>query len=123
MKKNRREELDSIYSNLEHRLLSVCFSGVYISNLEWQKIADKIDLKYPSKTKEYILKYMLNEAKEKNKIRELLLLIIKALEFKIDEYIILGKTYTNSGKVIKQWIQKVQSTILLLNREINNYSK
>ncbi len=104
------------FSMLEKQILALHFSGSYITNFEFKKIAQEVGIEVDLADREKMLKNMLRLAKEQNKEAALFSAIANLLQERLKTYTELGNTYENARDIIMSYIQKTRSTIMLLNQ-------
>ena len=116
MKKKKRDFIPQ--SPIQKQLLSTFFSGFYLTHKDIVTIGKKIGLDLPYKKRAMILQDLFIEAEKLGKKKEVLLEFIKLTDFYIDIFKGFLVNYPNSAEVVNSWIQKVNSTKALLQREM-----
>ncbi|QOG12403.1 hypothetical protein [Arcobacter sp. FWKO B] len=105
------------------QLLTLFFSGVYITNKDLLDIAQKLDIEFPAKSRELILKNLMTLATEQKKEQILYDLLISLLQQRISEYKKLTNLYPSIAEVSSNWVNRANTMIRLLaqNKRGNIY--
>ncbi|MCK9161811.1 MAG: hypothetical protein ACOX39_08330 [Arcobacteraceae bacterium] len=106
--------------NNEHiisKLLTLFFSGVYISSKDLLDIAQALDIQIPAKSRELLLKNIFAKASEDGKISQLYDLLIALLQQRVYEYKSLTINYPHIQIVSHNWINKAGALIRLLQQQ------
>ena len=119
MKRNENI-LPPAYEGVERHLSALFYSGVYITNADIIKVAASMGLDLPMKDRTALLKQIMQHAHENGKKAELMQGFAKLLTERIDKYRTLQKNFPEAGPVAREWIQKAQATIKLLQREMRS---
>lgn len=99
------------------QLLTLFFSGVYITNKDLIDIANKLDMEFPAKSRELILKNLITIAVEQNKAQMLYDLLISLLQQRISEYKKLTNLYPSLNEVSTNWINRANTMIRLITQQ------
>lgn len=112
----RKYEEVSKYQNIVNQLLTLFFSGVYITSFDMLAIAKAVDFEFPSKNRELILKNLFLHCEKENKMPLLTQKLIGLLNDRVAQYKELTKQYPNIQEVSSLWIQKAQTMIKLIQQ-------
>jgi hypothetical protein len=118
MKKNH--QTPSKFQNLESHFLNVFHAGVYLSGQELVIIGQKYDYDLALKSREHILKNLLNSANNDGKLQSVLLELSQLIESKIERLKTLSNDYINTKPYLQEMIQRSQSSMLLLKQQQRN---
>lgn len=99
------------------QLLTLFFSGNYISSKDLIDLANKLDIEFPLKSRELILKNLFALASEQNKEKELYDLLIILIQKRVQEYKKLTIQYPKIAEVSNIWINKASTMIRLLQQQ------
>lgn len=116
----KQQNQSSPYESLEKQLLSLFFSGIYISSHDIRQLGAKVDIELPVKDRNILLSRLFGDANKANKNKELYMAISDLLRSRAMEYTMLGNNYPHAKPLIFKWLQKAKSTDLLLKREMGN---
>ena len=116
----KHKEQTNPYESLEKQLLSLFFSGIYVSSHDIRQLGAKIGIELPVKDRNILLSRLFGDANKENKTKELYLAISDFIKSRAMQYTILGNNYPHTKPLILKWLQKAKATDLLLKREINN---
>ncbi len=108
----------ALYEGVENHLLSLFYSGVYITNSEIIEIGRSIGLNLPMKERSALLKQILRHAHESGETSKILESFIYLLNRRIEDYKKLAQSFPEASVLIKEWIHKADSIILLMKREM-----
>jgi hypothetical protein len=114
----RKHEETSKYQHLVGQLLTLFFSGVYITSYDMLEIGKKLGYTFPSKHRELILKTLFLECEKENKMHLLIHQLIQLINGRIMEYQALSKNYPDIQEVSFLWIQKANTMIKLLQQHL-----
>lgn len=109
----------SSFVTLEDNLLSLFFSGTYLTNYDFVEISKKMDFDIPLKSREVTLKTLIKESKDSNRVDELKNELLNLIDSRIDEYTKLSNSYENTSIVIKDWIQKANTLKSNVKEKLN----
>jgi len=118
--KMKQQNQTSPYESLEKQLLSLFFSGLYISSHDIRQIGAKIGIELPVKDRNILLSRLFGDANKENKTKELYLAISDLIRSRAMQYAILGNNYPHTKPLILKWLQKAKATDLLLKREMGS---
>lgn len=102
-------EINAELESLQKKLITLFFSGVYITSADFIDIANKLEIELPSKDRELVMKYLFNEASSKNQVDELLSHLVVLLNTRIEEYKRLTINYPAINRMSNNWINKTNS--------------
>lgn len=114
--KNKKEE-QSKYQHLINQLLTLFFSGVYITSEEMILIGKKLGYELPSKNRELLLKNLFAMAEKDNKTAFILDEFLFLLNERFSEYKNLTMTYPGINEVSMNWAQRINTIKRLLVSE------
>jgi hypothetical protein len=117
----KHKDSQSPYESLEKQLLSLFFSGVYISSHDIRQLGEKIGIELPMKDRNILLSKLFGDANKNGKSKELLVVISDFIKSRAMQYTILGNNYPYTKPLVLKWLQKVKSTDLLIKREMKDY--
>jgi hypothetical protein len=112
----RKYEEVSKHQNSINQLLTLFFSGVYISSYDMLHMAKTLGYEYPSKNRELILKNLFAHCEAENKMIQLMQKLIQLLQERVTQYKALTHNYPNICEVSALWIQKANTMIKLLQQ-------
>lgn len=116
MKRNYEETFK--YQHLVGQLLTLFFSGVYITSHDMVQIAHELGHELPSKNRELILKNLFLECEKANQMPQLVQKLMALLQMRIEAYSELTQLYPAIHDVSFSWIQKAHSMIKLLQQQL-----
>lgn len=116
----RRKEEQSKYQHIINQLLTLFFSGTYISSNDMMNIANKMGYEMPSKSREIFLKNLFLEAEKDDKLDTLFDEFIKLLMARINEYKSLNIAFPSMIAVSSIWMQRANSVLRLLQQQKYN---
>lgn len=116
----KQKNQTSPYESLEKQLLSLFFSGIYISSHDIRQLGVKIGIELPVKDRNILLSRLFGDANKENKNIELYAAISDFIKSRAREYTALGNNYPHTKPLVSKWLQKAKSTDLLIKREMNN---
>lgn len=105
------------YQQLINQLLTLFFSGVYITSQEMIDLAANLDIELPSKSRELILKNLFLEAEQSGQLESLLDGLIMLLQERIQQYNALNRDYARIHEIASVWIHKANTMIRLLHQQ------
>jgi hypothetical protein len=119
----RKQKETSKYQHLLGQLLTLFFSGVYITSHDMMQIAKNLGYELPSKHRELILKNLFLECEKEDKMSLLIQQLIHLLNGRIQTYHALTHQYPAIAEVSSLWIQKAHTMIKLLQQQlrVNSY--
>lgn len=117
----KEQNQTSPYESLEKQLLSLFFSGIYISSHDIRQIGAKIGIDLPVKDRNILLSKLFGDANKANINKELYMAISDFIKSRTMQYTILGNNYPHTKPLVSKWLHKAKSTDLLLKREMKNY--
>lgn len=85
-------------------------SGVYISRYDIKKIAQIVGVNEPVKERREMLKDIFIYAKQMNKIKEVLDVIIDFIDYKISQYEEIEDNFSKSSSITQLWIKRAKKT-------------
>ncbi len=100
-------------------LLVPAKSGVYISRYNLRDMGRAIGIEMPIKDRKFMLKDLFIYAKQLNKMKEFLDVIIDFIDYRIDQYKWLEENYPRSKNITQKWIKKAEA----LKQFIENMKK
>jgi hypothetical protein len=115
---NLSKNEDSDFESLEKRILSLFFSGVYLSTKDIVEIGGKFGYELDFKPREVILKKLLIDAKKDGKFVDILSEIRAWLKARAGVYSYLGDEHIDARDVISLWLHKAKTTDTILKNEI-----
>ena len=107
----------SPFKALESHFLNTFQSGLYISAQEFADIGKKYDIEVALKTRELIIKTLLNEALEKDKLQEVVLDLSAVINSRIQAMQELSTQYPKAASFLQSIVQKINASNLLLKRQ------
>ncbi len=110
------------FVSLEDNLLSLFFSGVYLTNYDFFNIAKKLNFNIPIKDREVNLRSLIKGAKDNLKSKELEDELFNLIDTRIDEYSKLANNYANTSLIIKNWIDKANNLKLVVKERLKEKS-
>lgn len=114
--KRKHQEVNK-YQHLINQLLTLFFSGVYITSQEMIDLAANLGIELPSKNRELILKNLFLEAEQRGQLEPLLDGFIMLLQERIQQYNALNRDYTGIQEIASVWIHKANTMIRLLHQQ------
>lgn len=114
--KRKHQEVNK-YQHLINQLLTLFFSGVYITSQEMIDLAANLDIELPSKSRELILKNLFLEAEQSGQLESLLDGLIMLLQERIQQYNALNRDYASIHQIASVWIHKANTMIRLLHQQ------
>lgn len=121
MKKPRKhQKIKSKFTAIENHLLNTFFSGLYISSSELIEIGNSVDLTLDMNTRELLIKELLNKSDENERLSEVITLLNKVIDDRVQTYHKLSINYPGTLTQIARLAQKANSTKALLAREIRS---
>ena len=117
VKSNSYKQERSQFKALENHLLNTFFSGLYISASELIEIAQKVDIHMDMSTRELLIKQLLNKSFEENKLRNVMALLSKKIDERVQEYHQLAISYPLANAKMAHLASRANATKALLARE------
>lgn len=114
--KRKHQEVNK-YQHLINQLLTLFFSGVYITSQEMIDLAANLGIELPSKNRELILKNLFLEAEQRGQLEPLLDGFIMLLQERIQQYNALNRDYAGIQEIASVWIHKANTMIRLLHQQ------
>lgn len=102
---------------LETHFLNAFHSGLYISAAELAAIGKRHSMQLPLKTRELMIKKLLNDANEEGKLSSVIADIAALIEGRIAQMNELARDYPGAASFLQSLIQKASSSNLLLKRQ------
>lgn len=99
-------------------------SGIYLSRFDIRNIALALGVDIHTRERKEMLKDLFFYAKQLNKMKEYLDLLIQFTQQKINQYKELQEEYPKSAWIIQNWIDKAQKLIIFienLKKEVDIY--
>jgi len=118
--KHNPDTLPPAYESVESRLLALFYSGVYITNAEIVEVAGELGLELPMKERTALLKHLMRHAHDNGETPRMLKCFITLLKKRVLAYQALVQSFPEASDIAGEWIQKANSTILLLQREMRS---
>ncbi len=100
-------------------LLVPAKSGIYISRYNLRDMGRAIGVEMPIKDRKFMLKDLFIYAKQLNKMKEFLDVIIDFVDYRIEQYKWLEENYPRSKAITQKWIKKADA----LKQFIENMKK
>ena len=119
-RKHNENVLPSAYEGVERHLMALFYSGVYVTNADIVKVGKLLGLDLPLKDRMALLKQIMHHAHENNMKPQMMQGFIQLLQERTKIYNDLAQNFPTTAPLIQQWIQKVRSTIMLLQREMRS---
>lgn len=113
----RKQQEPNKHQHIINQLLTLFFSGVYITSQEMIQMAYDLGIELPSKSRELILKNLFLEAEKMNKFEALLEAFILLFQERIQQYNALNQDYPGIKEVSGAWILKANTMIRLLHQQ------
>ena len=122
MKKKHRheEELPPAYEGVERHLMATYYSGVYITNADLVRVAREIGLDMAMKDRQALLKDLMHHAHETGTKAQMMQGFISVLQERSKSYEQLVENFPAAVPLLHGMMQKMRSTILLLQREMRS---
>ncbi|MBD3841481.1 MAG: hypothetical protein IE909_06275 [Campylobacterales bacterium] len=108
------------FQQLHNQILSLDFSGVYFSTNDLLHIARKNGYNIPHKSREFILRELLNQSKNDAKIDLVYNDFISLLSTRIEKYKDLAMQFQSLKKLTNQWIFKATTLKKLITLQGKN---
>jgi len=119
--KENQNILPPAYEGVERHLMAVFYSGVYITNADIARVGAKLGLELPLKDRMALLKQLMRHAHDNDQKPQLMQGFIDILKERADTYRQLAQTFPSASPLLGQMIQKAQSTVMLLQREMRSH--
>jgi len=118
MKKKKFEvEVPAEIYSLEKHLYSLMMSGVYISNIDIQKIMLQMDYDTPLHTRERLFEDLFKKSKAEGRIHEAFELLGRLVSQRIGYYERLASLYSEASKPIDLWLNRARHTLQRIQTE------
>lgn len=95
--------------SLQKKLLTLYFSGIYITSADLIAIAESLEIELPSKEREILMKYLFKEAISQNKLESLLEHIVGLLNVRSEKYRALTIGFAAIAPLTSMWVNKINS--------------
>ena len=115
--KKRKEDDSSKHQFLINQLLTLFFSGIYITTSDLLSIAKKLGFEMPSKSREIILKNLFAQSEKERKSSLLYDELITLLQTRVLKYREITTSFPSIQSVSGQWARKSNTIIRLLQQE------
>lgn len=115
--KKRKEDDSSKHQFLINQLLTLFFSGIYITTSDLLRIAKKLGFEMPSKSREIILKNLFAQSEKESKSWLLYDELITLLQSRVLKYREITTSFPAIQSVSGQWARKSNTIIRLLQQE------
>lgn len=106
------------FLDIHKQLLSLYYSGIYITNSELREIGEKLGFEQPLKDREFMIKQLRIDAREAGKNAELLQELKKLIAHRISGYEAYKKAYPKAGGLVDSWIEKARAHTKELEEEL-----
>lgn len=100
-------------------LLVPAKSGIYISRYNLRDMGRAIGVEVPIKDRKFMLKDLFIYAKQLDKMKEFLDILIDFINYRIDQYKWLEENYPRSKAITQKWVKKANA----LKQFIENMKK
>lgn len=94
---------------LQKKLLTLYFSGIYLTSSDLLIIAQTLEIELPSKEREILIKYLFKEALAQNKLEPLLEQIVGLLNQRSENYRTLTIGFPAISPLTSSWVNKINS--------------
>lgn len=111
-------QINSDPLHVEKHLLSLSSCGCYINTQDIVDIGKALGIELPYKKRSLILQTLILNAKDHNQTLKLLALLCEMLNRKSQALLNLSQNYPKAGFVLQNFILKINTTKLLLQREL-----
>ncbi len=119
MKFLERAKEETEFERIIKILLVPAKSGIYISRYNLRDMGRAIGVEMPIKDRKFMLKDLFIYAKQLNKMKEFLDVIIDFVDYRIEQYKWLEENYPRSKVITQKWIKKANA----LKQFIENMKK
>ncbi|MDD5405309.1 MAG: hypothetical protein PHE73_00020 [Sulfurovaceae bacterium] len=116
--KPKHENRQNEYETLEKQILSLYYSGIYISSYDIVQLGKNIGYELPLKERNILFSKLLGDAKKDNKIKNLFVAVSNLIKHRAMQYTELGNLHPYARPMISIWLQKAKATDLLIKREM-----
>lgn len=113
----RKHQEVNKYQHLINQLLTLFFSGVYITSHDMMSIAQDLGFELPSKNRELILKNLFLEAEQRGQFEALIDALIALMQERVQQYNALNLDFNGIKEVSALWIQRANTIIRLLHQQ------
>jgi hypothetical protein len=99
-------------------------SGIYISRYDLKKMGTLLGVELPIKDRKEMLKDLFIYAKQMNKLKEFIDIIIDFINYRVSQYNSISDEFPRAQKLTNNWIKKAKSLIQFLEnmkKEIDIY--
>jgi hypothetical protein len=117
MRKRHYETERSKFTALENHFLNTFFSGLYISSTDFIAIGKEVGMKLEMKGREMLIKELLNESDQNGNLQQVIALLNKLIDERIQEYHRLSIDYPGATQPLARLAQKANGTKSLIARE------
>jgi len=93
--------------DIQSELLTVFYSGVYMSKADILKLGRELGLEYPKKSRDNILKSLLKDIESQQRDGELIEILLQYYKSKRDEYSRLSQIYPESNSLFGIWLSRI----------------
>ena len=121
MKKRRYDSDRSKFTALESHFLNTFFSGLYFSSADFINIGKEVDIQMQMNTRDMLIKELLNKSDENGKLHEVIALLNKYIDQRIQEYHRLSIEYPGAMKPLAKIAQKATKSLLARESRGNPY--
>lgn len=116
--KRQNQEKPSPFLSLESHFLNTFYAGIYLSGKDMVLIAHAHDIDMPLKSREIILKTLLNTAQDQNKLQGVIADLTSLIQERIKVLTIYAHDFPQAAPFLQTLIQKSSSSALLLARQL-----
>jgi hypothetical protein len=113
----KKNENPSKYQHVINQLLTLYFSGVYITSKDIMVMGNALGFELPSKNREILLKTLFAECEKMEKMPQLCDGFIRLLQARLHEYKTLTSTFKSIHGISGLWIQRINTLIRLLQQQ------
>lgn len=101
--------IDFELESLQKKLLTLFFSGIYITSKDLLDIAQKLEIELPSKDREILMKYLFQEVQKTNQVDIFLSLIVELINTRLEAYKKLTIAFPALAKLSTNWMNRANS--------------
>ncbi|RXI43314.1 hypothetical protein CRU99_08105 [Malaciobacter mytili] len=112
-----KKQENTKFQHIINQLLTLYFSGIYITNKDMLNLAQELGFDFPLKSREIMLKNLFLEAYNFQKIPKLCDSLIYLIDQRVQEYKKLSFEYPKINEVSSSWIFKANNIKRLLVNE------
>lgn len=113
----KRYEENTQYQHLINQLLTLYFSGVYITSRDMLDISQKLGFSMPSKSREILLKTLFLQCDEEGKIPQVCEAFVDLLQDRVQQYRALSVNFTGIHAISAGWTGRTNAVIRLLQQQ------